>query len=102
MWSRLASRVLKPIHTYEIEFSHDARDVAEELYEGALNFDWSLIFAPKAPLPFVYMSNVKLKSILSLQHLRVKDGVVDSFMEAVGRVQVLILNNLKLPLCIGR
>jgi 23S rRNA G2445 N2-methylase RlmL len=69
--------------------------------KGALSFDWSLIFAPKAPLPFVYMSNVKLKSILSLQHLRVKDGVVDSFMEAVGRVQVLILNNPKLPLCIG-
>jgi 23S rRNA (guanine2445-N2)-methyltransferase / 23S rRNA (guanine2069-N7)-methyltransferase len=36
MWSRLASRVLMPIHTYELEFSHDARDVAEELYEGAL------------------------------------------------------------------
>jgi len=31
MWSRLASRVLLPIHTQEIEFSHDARDVAEEL-----------------------------------------------------------------------
>ena len=30
MWSRLASRVLTPIHTHEIEFSHDARDVAED------------------------------------------------------------------------
>ncbi|MCP5774445.1 THUMP domain-containing protein, partial [Klebsiella pneumoniae] len=48
MWSRLASRVLMPIHTHEIEFSHDARDVAEELYEGALSFDWSLIFAPQS------------------------------------------------------
>ncbi|HAB43642.1 MAG TPA: 23S rRNA (guanine(2445)-N(2))/(guanine(2069)-N(7))-methyltransferase, partial [Acinetobacter sp.] len=48
MWSRLASRVLMPIHTHEIEFSHDARDVAEELYEGAMSFDWSLIFAPQS------------------------------------------------------
>lgn len=29
--------------------------------------------------------------------LRVKDGVVDSFMEAVGKRQVSILNSLKLP-----
>ncbi|MCP5768067.1 THUMP domain-containing protein, partial [Klebsiella pneumoniae] len=48
MWSRLASRVLTPIHVHELEFTHDARDVAEELYEGAINFDWSLIFAPQS------------------------------------------------------
>mgnify|MGYP000010479149 FL=1 len=47
MWSRLASRVVLPIHRHELEHSHDARDVAEELYEGAISFDWSLIFAPQ-------------------------------------------------------
>ena len=31
MWSRLASRVLTPIHTHQLDFTHDARDVAEEL-----------------------------------------------------------------------
>jgi len=67
MWSRLASRVLMPIHTHEIEFSHDARDVAEELYEGALSFDWSLIFAPQSTLRFVCMSNVISRSIPSLR-----------------------------------
>ena len=52
MWSRLASRVLLPIHTYELEHTHDARDVTEELYEGAISFDWSLIFAPQKYLRY--------------------------------------------------
>jgi len=85
MWSRLASRVLKPIHTYEIEFSHDARDVAEELYEGALNFDWSLIFAPQSTFAIRLHVERDIKVNTQFATLRTKDGVVDSFMEAVGR-----------------
>ena len=61
MWSRLASRVLMPIHTYELERHHDARDVAEELYEGAISFDWSLIFAPQSTFAVRYMLNETLK-----------------------------------------
>lgn len=61
MWSRLASRVLLPIHTHELEHTHDARDVAEELYEGAISFDWSLILHRKAPSQCVYMLNETLK-----------------------------------------
>ncbi|WP_374530401.1 bifunctional 23S rRNA (guanine(2069)-N(7))-methyltransferase RlmK/23S rRNA (guanine(2445)-N(2))-methyltransferase RlmL [Acinetobacter sp.] len=85
MWSRLASRVLLPIHTHELERSHDARDVAEELYEGAISFDWSLIFAPQST--FVIRLHVEREIMVNSQFatLRVKDGVVDSFMEAVGR-----------------
>lgn len=85
MWSRLASRVLKPIHTYEIELSHDARDVAEELYEGALNFDWSLIFAPQSTIAIRLHVEREIKVNTQFATLRTKDGVVDSFMEAVGR-----------------
>lgn len=85
MWSRLASRVLKPIHTYELEFTHDARDVAEELYEGALNFDWSLIFAPQSTFAIRLHVEREIKVNSQFATLRVKDGVVDSFMEAVGR-----------------
>ncbi|HCO07775.1 MAG TPA: bifunctional 23S rRNA (guanine(2069)-N(7))-methyltransferase RlmK/23S rRNA (guanine(2445)-N(2))-methyltransferase RlmL [Acinetobacter ursingii] len=85
MWSRLASRVLKPIHTYEIELSHDARDVAEELYEGALNFDWSLIFAPQSTFAIRLHVEREIKVNTQFATLRTKDGVVDSFMEAVGR-----------------
>lgn len=85
MWSRLASRVLLPIHTHELERSHDARDVAEELYEGAISFDWSLIFAPQST--FAIRLHVEREIMVNSQFatLRVKDGVVDSFMEAVGR-----------------
>ncbi len=85
MWSRLASRVLLPIHAHELERSHDARDVAEELYEGAISFDWSLIFAPQST--FAIRLHVEREIMVNSQFatLRVKDGVVDSFMEAVGR-----------------
>ena len=85
MWSRLASRVLLPIHTHELERSHDTRDVAEELYEGAISFDWSLIFAPQST--FAIRLHVEREIMVNSQFatLRVKDGVVDSFMEAVGR-----------------
>jgi len=85
MWSRLASRVLAPIHTHEIEFSHDARDVAEELYEGALSFDWSLIFAPQSTFAVRLHIERDIKVNSQFATLRVKDGVVDSFMDAVGK-----------------
>lgn len=85
MWSRLASRVLKPIHTFELEHTHDARDVAEELYEGAISFDWSLIFAPQSTFAIRLHVEREIKVNSQFATLRVKDGVVDSFMEAVGR-----------------
>ncbi|MHA3078875.1 bifunctional 23S rRNA (guanine(2069)-N(7))-methyltransferase RlmK/23S rRNA (guanine(2445)-N(2))-methyltransferase RlmL [Acinetobacter sp. ANC 5502] len=85
MWSRLASRVLMPIHTYELEHSHDARDVAEELYEGAISFDWSLIFAPQSTFAIRLHAEREIKVNTQFATLRAKDGVVDSFMEAVGR-----------------
>lgn len=85
MWSRLASRVLMPIHTHEIEFSHDTRDVAEELYEGAISFDWSLIFAPQSTFAIRLHIEREIKVNTQFATLRAKDGVVDSFMEAVGK-----------------
>lgn len=85
MWSRLASRVVLPIHTYELEHSHDARDVAEELYEGAISFDWSLIFAAQSTFAIRLHVERDIKVNSQFATLRVKDGVVDSFMEAVGR-----------------
>ena len=85
LWSRLASRVLMPIHTHELEFTHDARDVAEELYEGAIAFDWSLIFAPQSTFAVRLHIERDIKVNSQFATLRVKDGVVDSFMEAVGK-----------------
>ncbi|AOA58063.1 bifunctional 23S rRNA (guanine(2069)-N(7))-methyltransferase RlmK/23S rRNA (guanine(2445)-N(2))-methyltransferase RlmL [Acinetobacter larvae] len=85
MWSRLASRVLLPIHFFDIEHSHDARDVAEELYQGALSFDWSLIFSPQSTFAIRLHLERDIKVNSQFATLRVKDGVVDSFMDAVGR-----------------
>ncbi|WP_110975261.1 bifunctional 23S rRNA (guanine(2069)-N(7))-methyltransferase RlmK/23S rRNA (guanine(2445)-N(2))-methyltransferase RlmL [Acinetobacter sp. WCHAc060042] len=85
MWSRLASRVLTPIHVHELERSHDARDVAEELYEGAINFDWSLIFAPQSTFAVRLHIEREIKVNSQFATLRVKDGIVDSFMEAMGK-----------------
>ena len=72
-----------PIHTHEIEFS-DARDVAEELYEGAMSFDWSLIFAPQSTFAIRLHVERDIKVNTQFATLRAKDGVVDSFM-AVGK-----------------
>ncbi|WLF83093.1 bifunctional 23S rRNA (guanine(2069)-N(7))-methyltransferase RlmK/23S rRNA (guanine(2445)-N(2))-methyltransferase RlmL [Moraxella sp. ZY210820] len=85
LWSRLASRVLLPIVQHHIEFSHDTRDIAEELYEGAVNFDWSLIFAPQSTFAVRLHLDKDVKANSQFATLRVKDGVVDSFMESVGR-----------------
>ena len=85
LWSRLASRVLTPIHVHELDFTHDARDVAEELYEGAMNFDWSLIFAPQSTFAVRLHIERDIKVNSQFATLRVKDGIVDSFMEAVGK-----------------
>ena len=96
MWSRLASRVLMPIHTHEIKFSHDARDVAEELYEGAMSFDWSLILHHKAPSQFVCMLNVILRSTPSLQLYVPKMASSIPLWKLWASVQVLIPNSQKL------
>jgi 23S rRNA (guanine2445-N2)-methyltransferase / 23S rRNA (guanine2069-N7)-methyltransferase len=85
MWSRLASRVLLPIFSQEIEQNYDDRDVAEELFEAAVNFDWSLIFAPQSTFAIRLHTEREIKVNTQFATLRVKDGVVDSFMESQGR-----------------
>jgi 23S rRNA (guanine2445-N2)-methyltransferase / 23S rRNA (guanine2069-N7)-methyltransferase len=85
LWSRLASRVLLPIHHFELEKTHDARDVAEEIYEGAVSFDWSLVFSPSSTFAIRLQTEREIKVNPQFATLRAKDGVVDSFMEAQGR-----------------
>ncbi len=84
LWSRLASRVLLPIHSVPIK-RQDVRDVAEELYEGARDFDWSLIFSPASTFMVRLQAERGIKLNTQFATLRVKDGVVDAFMDAQGR-----------------
>lgn len=85
LWSRLASRVLLPIHHFEVEKQHDARDVAEELFEAALSFDWSLIFSASSTFAIRLQTERDIKVNPQFATLRAKDGVVDAFMESQGR-----------------
>lgn len=75
---------LTPIHVHELEFTTDARDVAEELYEGAINFDWSLIFAPQSTFAIRLHVEREIKVNTQFATLRVKDGVVRSFYGSCG------------------
>lgn len=85
LWSRLASRVLLPIHHFEVEKQHDARDVAEELFEAAISFDWSLIFSASSTFAIRLQTERDIKVNPQFATLRAKDGVVDAFMESQGR-----------------
>ena len=97
MWSRLASRVLKPIHTFELEHTHDARDVAEELYEGAISFDWSLIFAPQSTFAIRLHVEREIKVNSQFATLRVKTAWLIPLWKQLGDVRASIPNNQKLP-----
>ena len=85
MWSRLASRVLLPLFTKPVELSHEVRDVAEELYDAAVEFDWSLIFAPQSTFAVRLHHERSIKLNTQFATLRVKDGVVDCFMDQCGQ-----------------
>ena len=87
LWSRLASRVLMPIHSHEVteQRQGDVRDVAEEIYEGAVNFDWSLVFNAGCTFAIRLQTERGVKVNPQFATLRAKDGVVDAFMDSQGR-----------------
>ncbi|MEY2863584.1 MAG: hypothetical protein RLY58_1291 [Pseudomonadota bacterium] len=87
LWSRLASRVLLPIHHHEVDEQRtgDVRDVAEEIYQGAQNFDWSLVFSPSCTFAIRLQTERGVKVNTQFATLRAKDGVVDAFMDSHGR-----------------
>lgn len=84
LWSRLASRVLLPIHRVSQPYQ-DVRDIAEELYQAAMAFDWSLVFSPASTFAIRLHTERGVKANPQFATLRAKDGVVDAFMDACGR-----------------
>jgi len=83
LWSRLASRVLLPLFNVEVP-RQDTRDVAEELFEAARDFDWSLVFSPQSSFVVRLQTerDVKLNSMFAT--LRIKDAIVDNFLDSHG------------------
>ena len=84
MWSRLASRVLVHLFDTPVPRQHE-RDVAEEIYQAARDFDWSLIFGVEQTLALDVQPEPDLPVNPRFATMRFKDGLVDSFRETTGR-----------------
>lgn len=85
LWSRVASRVLLPLFSEPVkQLAGHEPDIAEQLYQAAKDFDWSLVFHNEQT--FVVRLTVDKTFSVNQQFatLRVKDAVVDSFVEATG------------------
>ena len=77
LWSRIANRILLPLSLFT---AHDG----DELYQGVQDIDWSEHFTPAQTI--AVDCNVS-NSQLTHSHycaLRVKDAIVDQFMERTG------------------
>lgn len=99
LWSRLASRVLLPLFTVPVE-RQDVRDVAEELFDAAKDFDWSLVFSPQSTFVVRIQSERDVKMNSQFATLRVKDAVVDSFMDSHGRRPSIDTQNAEITLTV--
>ena len=78
LWSRLASRVLLPLHTWEAP-------TPEALYDGVRAVDWSRHLDVDGTFAVEFVS---VRSDITHTHygaLKVKDAVVDQFRDATGR-----------------
>jgi 23S rRNA (guanine2445-N2)-methyltransferase / 23S rRNA (guanine2069-N7)-methyltransferase len=78
LWSRLASRVLLPLHTWEAP-------TPDELYRGIRAVDWSQHLDVDGTFAVHFVS---VRSDITHTHfgaLKVKDAVVDQFRDATGR-----------------
>ena len=78
LWSRLASRVLLPLHSWEAP-------TPEALYEGVRAVDWAQHLDVDGTFAVEFVS---VRSDITHTHygaLKVKDAVVDQFRDAIGR-----------------
>ena len=77
LWSRVASRVLQPLHQGE------ATD-AEQLYAAALTVDWASIFTVEQSFAIDVAGSSPLIENTQFAALRVKDAIADQFRAATG------------------
>ena len=77
LWSRVASRVLQPLHQGE------ATD-ADQLYAAALAVDWTSIFTVEQSFAIDVAGSSPLIDNTQFAALRVKDAIADQFRAATG------------------
>ena len=78
LWSRLASRVLTPLVTFPCVSPDD-------LYTAAKSIDWPDFFAPDSTFAVEVAGHSPHVTHTQFAGLRVKDGIVDRFRDAIGR-----------------
>lgn len=76
--SRLALRILKPIHKFRARTD-------KELYDGVRKLDWSRYFSPDETIAIDSVVFSEFFNHSQYVALKVKDAIVDQFRETVGR-----------------
>ena len=74
LWSRVASRILLQLKEFTIESDHD-------LYDEMMSIDWSVHFSEDDTLAIDCFSSHSIVSNSHFATLRVKDAVVDQFVQ---------------------
>lgn len=78
LWSRLASRVLLPLKSFELHS-------ADDLYAGARTVDWPELFAPESTFSIAVAGRSPAVAHTHYAGLKVKDAIADVFRERCGR-----------------
>lgn len=86
LWSRVASRVLLPLLQVPVKTKQGHEpDLPEQLYQAAIEFDWSLAFSVEQSFIVKFSADKQFKVNQQFATLRIKDAVVDSFVDATGK-----------------
>ena len=91
LYSRVASRVLLPLAEYHFKKNDSkvndkkAEDVAQTLYELASQIDWTQVFGVDNRFVVRLSLHKKIHANQQFATLRIKDAVVDCFMQMIGR-----------------
>lgn len=77
LWSRLASRLLLPLHESQV-------DNIDALYEAARSVDWPAVFALKSTFRIDFHGRTDYLNNTQFGAQKVKDAIVDVFREETG------------------
>lgn len=77
LWSRLASRILQPLATFDLVD-------ADSLYNAAREIDWPGLFAPERSFAIDVAGRSPAIAHTRFAALRVKDGIADQFRAQLG------------------
>ena len=77
LWSRLASRLLLPLHESQV-------DNVDEMYEAARSVDWPAVFALKSTFRIDFHGRTDYLNNTQFGAQKIKDAIVDRFREDTG------------------